>query len=131
MANKHRYDVGYRRPPRYTRFRKGESGNPSGRPKGSKNLTTVLAQTIEERVTYLEGGTRRTISKLEAAVKKLVDQATAGDARSMQQLFSLTQWVEGRSDALGAPEQPMTDADREVVATIYNQLKSSDAGDPQ
>ena len=36
MTNK-TYDVGYCNPPQHSRFQKGKSGNPSGRPKHSRN----------------------------------------------------------------------------------------------
>ena len=38
------YKVGYKRPPLHTRFQKGQSGNPRGRPKGSKNFSTLLSE---------------------------------------------------------------------------------------
>ena len=44
------YDVGYGKPPRHTRFKKGQSGNPRGRPSGSKNLATVLSEALNELV---------------------------------------------------------------------------------
>jgi Family of unknown function (DUF5681) len=37
------YEVGYGKLPRHTRFVKGQSGNPRGRPPGAKNLKTMLA----------------------------------------------------------------------------------------
>jgi hypothetical protein len=38
------YEVGYKRPPRNTRFCKGQTGNPHGRPKGARNIKTDLAE---------------------------------------------------------------------------------------
>ena len=36
------YEIGYGRPPKHTQFKKGQSGNPEGRPKGIKSLSTEL-----------------------------------------------------------------------------------------
>jgi hypothetical protein len=67
--------LGYGRPPMTTRFRPGQSGNPRGRPKGARNLGTVVAAALSERVAINENGRRRRITKLEAAVKQLVNRA--------------------------------------------------------
>ena len=40
------YDVGYKKPPKRTQFKPGQSGNPRGRPKGTKNLKTDLAEAL-------------------------------------------------------------------------------------
>ena len=42
------YEVGYGKPPRHTRFKRGRSGNPRGRHPGSRNLSTVLSEALNE-----------------------------------------------------------------------------------
>lgn len=88
--------VGYGNPPRHTRFQKGLSGNPDGRPKGSKNIATLLERALMERVTITENGKRRSISKLEASFKQLVNLAASGDLPAMRQLYSFIPWLEGQ-----------------------------------
>src|SRR2546430_13671820 len=73
------YPVGYGRPPRQTRFRKGQSGNPMGRPKGAKNLATLIGQVLKEPVVVSENGRRKKITKREAMLKQLVNRAAAGE----------------------------------------------------
>ena len=74
------------KPPQHSRFRKGLSGNPKGRPKVRRNLATVLERTLQEKVVIKENGVRRTVTKLEAAVKQLVNKAASGDLVAIRQL---------------------------------------------
>jgi Family of unknown function (DUF5681) len=90
------YKVGYRHPPRATRFRKGTSGNPRGRPKGARNLATVVASALDERVVVVENGRRKRITKLELVVKHLVNGAASGDPRSLRLLLPLIQAIEAK-----------------------------------
>src|SRR5439155_1781990 len=53
------YEVGYGKPPRHTRFGLGRSGNPRGRPGGSKKLSTLLSEALKEPVIVVENGRRR------------------------------------------------------------------------
>ena len=48
------YQVGYGKPPRHTRFKRGQSGNPRGRPREAKNLPTLLTEALNERVIVAE-----------------------------------------------------------------------------
>jgi Family of unknown function (DUF5681) len=108
--------VGYGRPPMTTRFRPGQSGNPRGRPKGARNLSTVIAAALSERVVINENGRRRRITKFEATVKQLVNRAASGEARATQLLLALIQANEARpaqQDASG-----VSDADAIVMAEL-------------
>jgi Family of unknown function (DUF5681) len=53
------YAIGYGKPPRHTQFKRGQSGNPKGRAKGSKNLATLIMSVLNERVIITENGRRR------------------------------------------------------------------------
>jgi Family of unknown function (DUF5681) len=113
------YAVGYRRPPRQTRFRKGASGNPNGRPRGARNLATLLDQTLRERIAITENGKRRKVTKLAAALKQLVNRALAGDLRAMRLLLDRVQVLESRAHP-GAPEDAaaLEQADHELIRDL-------------
>lgn len=83
------YEVGYRKPPKSGQFQPGQSGNPNGRPKGSKNFATYVRETLEMSVTVTEGGRRTTVSTQQAALMQLRAKALKGDARSLDRLLDL------------------------------------------
>src|ERR1700738_614513 len=58
------YEVGYARPPRHSRFVKGNSGNPRGRPRGAEHIKTLLNEALNELVVVTDHGGRRKVSKI-------------------------------------------------------------------
>ena len=114
------YDVGYRKPPLATRFQKGVSGNPRGRPKGARNLSTVVAAALNEKVLITENGRKRRISKFEAAVKQLVNRAAGGEARATQLLLGLIQAGEAR--AVEAPVPGFENGDEDAMRELMRRL---------
>ena len=119
------YAVGYGKPPRHSGFQKGRSGNPKGRPKGSKNLATLVAQALDEKVVVSEDGRRRRVTKRELVVAQLVDKSAAADLRAIKQLTDIVQSAERRSEASAAPREPgeLTAPDREVVELFVARLR--------
>lgn len=83
------HEVGYRKPPLHTRFKKGQSGNPSGRPKDAKNLKTDLEEEMQEKIIVREGATRKEVSKQRAMIKALAAEAVQGDTRAATLLANL------------------------------------------
>ena len=83
------YQIGYKRPPKEGQFRKGKSGNPKGRPKGSSNFMTLLDKELSQPVVVNENGKTKTISRMQAMVKRLVSQALQGEQRSFLTLIEV------------------------------------------
>ena len=92
------YRVGYRRPPVDTRFKRGQSGNPKGRPPGAKNLATLLSEALNELVVISEDGGRKRISKRKAAFKQLVNAAAKGNWPALKLLVDIMQDIERRAE---------------------------------
>ena len=76
--------VGYGKPPDHKKFKKGQSGNPSGRPRGSRNIHKSIRDSLDETVVITEGGRSRRIRKVELSVKKLVMKAMTGDLKAIE-----------------------------------------------
>jgi Family of unknown function (DUF5681) len=77
-------DVGYGKPPTKHQFKKGKSGNPSGRPKRPKlkpllDFEQNLIAELKSLVTIIEDGKKKKITKLEAIQKSVIAQALKGD----------------------------------------------------
>jgi len=83
------YEVGYGKPPLHTRFAKGQSGNPRGRPPGAKNMKTLLNKALNELVVVTEDSGRRKVSKREAIVTQLVNRSAKADFKAIQILLGL------------------------------------------
>lgn len=84
------HEVGYSKPPKNTQFKRGKSGNPRGRPKGTKNLKTDLMEELEEKIVVHEGDRSRKISKQRAMIKSLMNRVLKGDIRAATTLLNMT-----------------------------------------
>jgi hypothetical protein len=63
------------------KFKKGQSGNPGGRPKGAKGMKTLLAKELKESITVQQDGKKKRIRRSEALIKRLVNDALQGRDR--------------------------------------------------
>ena len=81
------YAIGYRRPPVHTRFQKGRSGNPAGRPRVSKGVRTSLQQVLDEQATFTENGCQKRGTKRELIFKQIANRAAKGDVRFQRLLL--------------------------------------------
>lgn len=76
------YETGFGKPPKATQFKKGTSANPRGRPKGSKNLGTIVRDEANQQVEVTENGRRRKLTKAEIFVREIFNKASAGDLKA-------------------------------------------------
>jgi len=83
------YDVGHGKPPKNTRWKKGESGNPKGRPKGHKNMRTIVNEIQNRTVTITENGRTRTMPLMEAITHQMAAKALNGSARDRSMFFKM------------------------------------------
>jgi len=74
--------VGYKKPPRHTQFRPGQSGNPKGRPKKVATLPDIFSKELRARVPIVSNGKRTKVSMLVAIVKQHLNKAANGDSKA-------------------------------------------------
>ena len=115
--------VGYSKPPRHSRFVKGQSGNPHGRPPGAKNLKTLLNKALNELVIVTENGGHRKISKREAIITQLVNRSAKADLKAIQILLAMLRDIEGHAAAGAADADAFTEADEQIIQRIRARLR--------
>ena len=109
------YVVGYRRPPKASQFMAGKSGNPEGRPKGSRPVGAVLQDIIQQKIAVTENGKTHRIPALEVMLRRLANDAMRSDAGAMKLLFSLVdRYAESPESTLHLGE--MLAEDRDILA---------------
>jgi hypothetical protein len=78
---------GYGKPPKHTRFVKGQSGNPKGRPKKSKNIKSIYESVLFEPTQISLAGNTSTVPMLEAIIRRMSIKAANGDQQAANKLL--------------------------------------------
>jgi hypothetical protein len=99
---KREYAANYRNPPLHTRFKKGQSGNPRGRPK--KDLPALLVAALGEPVFVTIDGERRKITEREAVITQLVNESAGANLRATKMLIDMMKDIERKTEADPPPE---------------------------
>jgi hypothetical protein len=111
------YEVGYRKPPRHSQFKKGQSGNARGRTKGELNSRTYLTKALNQKVMVKEQGRSRAITKREAMFTQLANNAVArGNLASIKLILTLEREFE-RQKGAGLAVQPDAPTPQELKET--------------
>lgn len=97
------YEVGFGKPPKRTRFKKGRSGNPKGRPRKKPDLYSELTKVLRENVTITVDGQQEKVTVQQALLRRLRDQARRGELWAQK----LIQKVVGALPESGSERAPV------------------------
>ena len=121
------YEVGYGKPPKHTRFKPGQSGNPKGRPKGTKNLKTDLIEELGEKILVREGDQARQVSKQRAVVKTLMARTLKGDTRAASLLLSMMMRLLDTGEESDSHDAPLQEDEIALLRDFEAQLRLGEA----
>lgn len=117
MGKDRDYEVGDGKPPMHSRFQKGQSGNPKGRPKGAKNLRTELLEEMHERVQVTENGRARKLTKKRILLKAAANKAISGNIPAAVLILGMLTEAEGHTSGDGRP-QALPEEDAAILAAF-------------
>ncbi|MEA3195484.1 MAG: hypothetical protein QOD26_3817 [Betaproteobacteria bacterium] len=129
MAKRRRtksYPVGFGKPPRQSQFKPGQSGNPRGRPKGSKNLSSVIRKVLGRRVNVKHNGAEKTMPTLEALLNLMASRALSGDPKLIHLLLRHATMADGEAAERAADEPTLRPEDELVMANIVKRIRQAD-----
>ncbi len=115
-------EVGYGMPPRHGRFKKGQSGNPKGRPKGTKNFNTDFLEELQEKILVREGGRSKTMTRQRAMIKSVVNKVLQGDSRALAVMFNLANRL-SRVDEAEPAEIDLSAEDFEILQNFAGRIE--------
>lgn len=91
------YEIGYGKPPKKGQFKKGVSGNPSGRPKKPSDFLSALLREANSEVTINEKGKRKVVKMIEVVSKQVMTKAATGNIQAQRLLYKLLQLAQERA----------------------------------
>lgn len=114
------FAVGYGKPPTATRFKPGASGNAAGRPRGHKNLKTLIRQAMTAKIPVQEGSGGRLVTKLEGVVLRQLQNALKGNDRSAMAVIKMATEMGFLEDFAEhtAAENELTAADERILKEL-------------
>lgn len=121
-TERHGHKVGPGHPPKDKQFKRGVSGNPKGRPRGSRNLSTLIMEAANSTVTATIGGKPRKISKIHATAMQLATKAASGNPAAMSKFLDWFDEIETRAAANRPNQFQLEIADVEVLRALYRRM---------
>lgn len=117
------YEIGYKKPPNDKRFKKGKSGNPSGRPKGTNNFLALLEKELRQPMTITENGKKRTTTRLGAMAKRLVVAALQNDYKGLKTILEILR-KSGRLETVDVEDVFINDHESVLEAFMLQRMRA-------
>jgi|HubBroStandDraft_5_1064220.scaffolds.fasta_scaffold297778_1 hypothetical protein len=127
MADK--YEVGYGKPPKDSQFKAGQSGNPKGRKKNSRNLKTDLTTILQKRISVREGDRKFRVSGQEGVLMSLMAKSLKGDTKAINTLINLAVRIFGLEGPLPNAAERLTPQEQLMIAEFDDRLRNLLQGD--
>jgi len=116
------YEVGFGKPPVHTRFRPGQSGNPKGRPKKTKDLDKLMDRELSRSIRVNENGESKTVTIREAIIRTIVVAAAKGDPKALRMILP---FMSNQTDLDGFEVDAAGEA---MLKDLFDQFTPSDGG---
>ena len=110
------YSVGYGKPPEHTRFKRGKSGNPKGRPKNSRNFKTILKEVLNEPVEIRQGHRTSKVCAFEALIRATTNRAMKGDGKDLGSLVTFLRSYGLADEESEQEEQHLSASDQQILS---------------
>jgi hypothetical protein len=117
--------IGYGRPPKATQFAPGQSGNPKGRPKGSRSVGAVLSDILNQKIAVTENGRTRRLTMQEVMLRRLVGDAVRSDPRAIKLLIPLMERY-GPASETGPQLHELIAEDQAILSAFWPELAVPD-----
>jgi hypothetical protein len=112
-------EIGFKKPPKAHSWKKGESGNPKGRKKGSRNKKTIIIRLMEGRLGRKIPDPKK-LTAQEALLWKAIQKGLAGDARAMA--FAFKRYDDATASGWAGPVIT-TEEDRQVYDALRTKIR--------
>jgi hypothetical protein len=116
------YEIGRGKPPKHSRFKPGQSGNPGGRKKDSFNLKPTVDAIFNRTIVVTENGVKTEVTLGHAILMKQAQNAILGHRKSAEFIFALAEKCEDQDNAI-ADELP--EEDRDILARAIGKRRLS------
>lgn len=122
------YEIGYKKPPVHSRWKKGQSGNLKGRKKGKVTLVDaddVFDEALAILIAVNENGRPQKMSKLRAFATQIVNKGIKGDGKAAGLLMSHLARRAARKDGAPYVDEIPHQQSRQEFDALFDQMAAN------